>query len=30
MMEEEDQNKGKSQSREGRAREGGGGCCVIL
>ncbi|KAK4097007.1 ubiquitin-like protein [Parathielavia hyrcaniae] len=30
MMEEEETGKSKSAGREGRSREGGGGCCVIL
>ncbi|GAB1316763.1 hypothetical protein MFIFM68171_06973 [Madurella fahalii] len=30
MLEEEEAGKGKTSSREGRTREGGGGCCVIL
>ncbi|KAK3358556.1 ubiquitin-related domain-containing protein [Lasiosphaeria ovina] len=30
MMEEDEAGKGKSTSRDGRSREGGGGCCVIL
>ncbi|KAK3391135.1 ubiquitin-related domain-containing protein [Podospora didyma] len=30
MMEEEEAGKGKSSTRDGRSREGGGGCCVIL
>ena len=30
MMEEEETAKGKSHGREGRTRDGGSGCCVIL
>ncbi|KAK3353691.1 ubiquitin-related domain-containing protein [Lasiosphaeria hispida] len=30
MMEEDEAAKGKTSSRDGRSREGGGGCCVIL
>ncbi|KAB5540545.1 ubiquitin-related domain-containing protein [Coniochaeta sp. 2T2.1] len=30
MMEEAEDAKGKSSGREGRTREGGGNCCVIL
>lgn len=30
MMEEEETSKGKSHGREGRNRDGGNGCCVIL
>jgi hypothetical protein len=30
MLEEDEAAKGKTSSREGRSREGGGGCCVIL
>lgn len=30
MMEEDEAGKGKTSSRDGRSREGGGGCCVIL
>ncbi|KAK3905999.1 membrane-anchored ubiquitin-fold protein 1 [Staphylotrichum tortipilum] len=30
MMEEEETAKGKAHSRDGRSRDGGGGCCVIL
>ncbi len=30
MMEEEETAKGKSHGRDGRGRDGGGGCCVIL
>lgn len=30
MMEEEETAKGKSHGREGRNRDGGSGCCVIL
>lgn len=30
MLEEEEAGKGKTSTREGRAREGSGGCCVIL
>ncbi|CAK7198125.1 hypothetical protein SEUCBS139899_000783 [Sporothrix eucalyptigena] len=30
MMEDEEAAKGKSSGREARARESGGGCCVIL
>ncbi|KXX78637.1 Membrane-anchored ubiquitin-fold protein 1 [Madurella mycetomatis] len=30
MLEEEEAGKGKTSTREGRTREGSGGCCVIL
>lgn len=30
MMEEDEAAKGKSGGREGRSREGGSNCCVIL
>ncbi|KAK1751993.1 hypothetical protein QBC47DRAFT_63731 [Echria macrotheca] len=30
MMEEDEAGKGKTGSRDGRGREGGSGCCVIL
>jgi hypothetical protein len=30
MMEEEETAKSKTHSREGRSRDGGSGCCVIL
>jgi hypothetical protein len=30
MMEEEETGKTKSSGREGRNRDGGSGCCVIL
>lgn len=30
MLEEDEAAKGKSSGREGRNREGGSGCCVIL
>jgi hypothetical protein len=30
MMEEEETAKSKATSRDGRGRDGGSGCCVIL